>query len=226
MSIQSTLIQNFSPIYLQPSFILPFPKMPRCLSVQSFGTISFMLLSALQCATLTKATPHGFNTGDSPSIEAPRSSCNSSGAYSATDSAVFTSEFVQNQSVPLSWVMGIVAHPYNRDTVEVSRSFYFGPQKNDTSNSSTSVHGCALFFPSASQHYNTSNPHQDPTDANLPAKCLTDMTQLIQKAARNSSAQFEKDPAGTCNQIAGEVVITRLESCFGYDVTNVRPRCK
>lgn len=196
--------------------------MPRSLSIQSFGTISFILLSALQCAALKKPIPLEPNTRNSSSIDA---ACNGNGT-SATDSAVFTSQFVQNQSVPLSWVMGVVAQPYGRDTVEVSRSFYFGPQQNDTSIRFASVQGCALFFPSASQHHNTSNISQDPTDGNLPAKCIADMTQLVQTAARNGSAQFQKDAAGTCYQIAGEIVTTNLESCFGYDVTNVHPRRK
>jgi hypothetical protein len=197
------------------------PKMLHPLSIQSFGAISFILLSALQCAALKKPIPPE-PTRNSSSIDA---ACNGNGT-SATDSAVFTSQFVQNQTVPLSWVMGIVAHPNDRDTVEVSRSFYFGPRANDTLSSPTSIQGCALFFPSASQHYNTSNIHQNPTDASLPAKCIADMTQLVQTAARNSSAQFEGDPTGTCNQIAGEIVVTHLESCFGYDVKNVHPRRK
>lgn len=193
--------------------------MPRPLSIPSFGTISFLLLSVLQCAALNEPIPPEPDRNSS-SIDA---ACNSNGTF-ATDSAVFTSQFAQNQTVPLSWVMGVVAHSNDRDTVEVSRSFYFGPRANDTLKRPTSVQGCALFFPSASQHYNTSNIHQDPTDANLPATCIADMTQLVQAAARNGSAQFASDPTGTCNQIAGEIVVTHLESCFGYDVKNVHPR--
>lgn len=187
-------------------------------------TVSVLSFSLLQFACMTKAIPLENNTLDSPNIDPPKSYCNINGSFSATDSAVFTSAFVKNQSVPLAWVLGVAAHQYDRETVGVSRTFYFGPQKNDSANSSATVQGCALFFPSGSEHYHASSHYQPPKDDKLPAKCLADMKVLVQRAARNESARFARDPTGACGQIAGELVVTNLESCFGYNIQNVHPR--
>lgn len=61
-------------------------------------------------------------------------------------------------------------------------------------------------------------------DSKLPALCLANMKQLIQSAAQNSSVQFEKSPERICSQIAGGMVTTHLDSCFGYDITNFHLR--
>jgi len=187
-------------------------------------TVSILSFSLLQLASLAKAIAVGNDTSGSSAIDPPKSYCNLNSSFSATDSAVFTSALVRNQSVPLAWVLGVAAHQYDRDTVGVSRTFYFGPQKSDSASSSATVQGCALFFPSASEHWTTSNRYQAPADDKLPAKCLADMKELVQRAARNESAHFVRNPTGACGQIAGELVVTNLESCFGYNIQNVHPR--
>lgn len=203
---------------------IDFSKMHPPRYFNYLRAVSVLSFSLLQLASATKAITVGNDTLDSSAIDPPKSDCNINGSVSATDSAVFTSAFVKNQSVPLAWVLGVAAHQNDRDTVGVSRTFYFGPQKNDSASSSATVQGCALFFPSASEHWTTSNRYQAPADDKLPAKCLADMKELVQRTARNESAHFARDPTGACSQIAGELVVTNFESCFGYNIQNVHPR--
>jgi hypothetical protein len=60
--------------------------------------------------------------------------------------------------MPVSWILEVEVdtHAYEGDRLAVKRRFYLGPQKGNFSNGIEAFSEFALFFPSASQHYNSS----------------------------------------------------------------------
>ncbi len=192
----------------------------------------FLFLSLLvHLAASSEASPLASSMSPSPNIDLPIVTYDGKASPPlASDSAILTLLSLGNLSVPVSWILEVEVdtHAYEGDDrLAVTRRFDVGPQKSNFSNGIEALSGCALLFPSASQHYNSSaDPATPPVDTRLPKGCISDLTQLVHAAAPANITGFEEDATNTCNQLAGEIVINPPTSCFGYNVRNVHPQSK
>jgi hypothetical protein len=189
-----------------------------------------LLLLLVHLAASSEAAPSANSMSPSPNIDPPIVTYDGKSIHPpASDSAVLTLLSLGNLSVPVSWILEVEVdtHAYEGDRLAVIRRFYLGPQKSNFSNGIEALSGCALFFPSASQHYNSfADPAKPPTDTRLPKDCISNLTKLAHAAAPANITGFEKDATNTCNELAGEIVINPPTSCLGYDVRNVHPQSK
>jgi hypothetical protein len=139
---------------------------------------------------------------------------------SALGQASFTSSYIENGTMPLTWTLGLqeTQDPDHRSKVLIEQSFYLGLPQNVSLSNTTVFGACALFFTDMTSllKFKFTDPEHGTCQDVMGTNCVRDLISLAEQYASPDSSMSKDrtlDTEGFCRDLAVALYTHNPKSC-------------